>query len=170
MTKFSDAQDVDGNYRVLNGDYPFRTKKTITFAGGTTDAWGDDGGALDGAAIFTVTGVVQVKILGEVTTNLGGGGALIEAGITGDTAIFMPQETETNLDAGHIWLNDGTPAAYYIVGEEGAAIDNLPEYLLNGQDIILTVSNAQNVTSGVIDFFAFWKPVSDDGSLVDSGN
>ena len=136
MTKFSDAQDVDGNYRVLNGDYPFRTKKTITFAGGTTDAWGDDGGALDGAAIFTVTGVVQVKILGEVTTNLGGGGALIEAGITGDTAIFMPQETETNLDAGHIWLNDGTPAAYYIVGEEGAAIDNLPEYLLNGNDLI----------------------------------
>ena len=157
--------DRDANHVPLTGDYPFRTKRTITFLGGTTNAWGDDGGTLDGGAIYTVTGIVQVKLLGEVTTSLGGGGALIEVGIAGDTAIFMPQETETNLDAGHIWLNDGTPAAFYIIGEEGAAIDNLPEYLLNGQDIILTVSNSQNVTSGVIDFFALWKPISDDGSL-----
>jgi hypothetical protein len=165
MTAFDSATDRDANSQVLSGDYPFRTKHTVTFAGATTDAWGDDGGALDGGAIFTVTGVIQVKIMGEVTTNLAGGGALIEVGISGDTAIFMPQETETNLDAGHIWINEGTPAAYYIIGEEQAAVDNLPEYLLNGQDIILTVSNAQNVTSGVIDFFALWKPISDDGAI-----
>ena len=169
MTKFETAQDRDANFVPLSGDFPFRTKKSITFAGATTNAWGDDGGTLDGGAIFTVTGVVQIKILGEVTTNLAGGGALIEVGISGDTAIFMPQETETNLDAGMIWLNEGTPAAYYIIGEEEAAADNLPIYVLNGQDIILTVSNAQNVTSGVIDFFALWRPLSDDGAVVDSG-
>ena len=123
MTKFETAQDRDANFVPLSGDFPFRTKKSITFAGATTNAWGDDGGTLDGGAIFTVTGVVQIKILGEVTTNLAGGGALIEVGISGDTAIFMPQETETNLDAGMIWLNEGTPAAYYIIGEEEAAAD-----------------------------------------------
>jgi hypothetical protein len=169
MSSFSDSMDRDANRQVLNGDYPFRTKKTITFAGATTDAWGDDGGALDGGAIFTVTGVVQVKLIGEVTTSLAGG-AIIEVGIDGATAIFMPQETDTNLDAGHVWINEGTPAAYYIIGEEQAAADNLPEYILNGQDIILTVTNNDNTDSGVIDFFALWKPISDDGSIVASSN
>ena len=169
MTSFDASTDRDANRVPLVGEYPFRTKKTITFAGATTDAWGDDGGALDGGAIFTVTGVVQVKLIGEVTTSLAGG-AIIEVGIAGDTAIFMPQETDTNLDAGHIWLNEATPAAFYIVGEENAAIDNLPEYLLNGQDIILTVTNSDNTDSGVIDFFALWKPISDDGMVVASSS
>lgn len=170
MSRFDAVQDIDGNFEHIRSDFPFRASKTITFAGATTNAWGDDGGTLDGAAIFTVTGVVKCQVMGEVTTNLAGGGALVEVGITGDTAIFMPQETETNLDAGQVWLNDGTPAAYYIIGEENAAIDNLPIYLLNGQDIILTVSNAQNVTSGVIDFFCLWAPVSNDALVADSGN
>ncbi|MDD5109493.1 MAG: hypothetical protein PHC29_08380 [Candidatus Omnitrophica bacterium] len=166
---FSDSMDRDANRNVLTGDYPFRTKKTITFAGGTTDAWGDDGGALDGAAIFTVTGVVQIKLIGECTTNLTGDTATVEVGITGATAIFMAQSTATDIDAGDIWINDTTPATYFIVGEEQAAADNLPEYILNGNDIILTVTTA-NVTAGVIDFFALWKPISDDGSVVASTN
>ena len=157
--------DKDANRVPLTGDYPFRASRTITFAGGTTNAWGDDGGTNDGGAIFTVTGVVQVKVIGEVTTNCAGG-ATEEVGITGATAIFCAQETDTNLDAENLWINNGTPAAYYIVGEEQAAADNLPEYLLNGQDIILTTAGGANTTSGVIDFFALWKPISDDGAIV----
>lgn len=168
MTEFAAAIDRDANRVPLTGSFPFRTKKTITFEGATTDAWGNDDGALDGGAIFTVTGVVEVKVIGEVTTSLAGGG-VIEVGIAGATAIFMPQETDTNLDAGHVWINEGTPAAFYIVGEEQAAADNLPTYLLNGQDIILT-DTTDNTDSGVIDFFALWKPISDDGEIVASDN
>lgn len=169
MTQFDAVQDIDGQGKVIRGDFAFRTSKRITFAGATTNAWGDDGGTLDGGAIFTVTGLLKVQVFAEVITNLAGG-ATAEVGIAGATAIFLAQETDTNLDAGNIWLNDGTPAAYYIIGEEQAAADNAPIYVLNGQDIILTTAGGANTTSGVIDFFALWSPISDDASLVDSGN
>jgi hypothetical protein len=163
--RFNDSMDRDANRQVITGDWPFRTKRTITFAGGTADAWGDDGGALDGGALFTVTGLVYAKLVAVCTTSLTGDTATIEVGVTGATAIFMPTETATQIDAGQIWLNDAGNATYAIVGEEGAAADNLPEYLLNGNDIILTVKTA-NVTAGVLDFYCLWKPVSDDANVV----
>jgi hypothetical protein len=156
---------LDGNGNPLQGEFPFVAKKAVTFDGGTADAWGNDGGALDGGVLFTVTGVVKLYLLGEVNVNLAGG-ATIEVGITGATAIFMPQETDTNLDAGHVWLNDGTPATYYIIGEEEAAADNLPIYLLNGQDIILTISGGTDTTGGQVDFYCFWRPLSEDGNVI----
>lgn len=163
--RFLENIDIDGSFKAVGGEFPCTTKKAVTFIGATADGWGDDGGALDGGALFTVTGVVKVQVYGKVNTDLAGG-ATVEVGIAGATAIFMPQETDTNLDAGMVWLNEGTPAAYYIIGEEQAAIDNLPTYLLNGQDIILTVSGGQNVTSGQVDFYARWRPLSDDAKIV----
>ena len=68
MSTFDDAMDRDANRVPLTGDYPFRTKRTIEFAGATTDAWGNDGGALDDSAIFTVTGLVQVKLIADIKT------------------------------------------------------------------------------------------------------
>lgn len=138
------------------------TKKSITFAGGTTDAWGDDGGALDGGVVFTVTGLVKCQLVAVCTTDLTGATATIEVGITGATAIFMPTETATQIDAGQIWLNDAGNTTYAIIGEEEAAADNLPVYLLNGNDIILTVKTA-NVEAGVLDFYCIWTPISTDG-------
>ena len=168
MTKFSDAQDIDGNYRVLNGDFPFRTKRTITFTGAAgSNTWGDDGGTLDGEAIYTVTGVVLVKMFAACTTLLDSdGAATIAVGIAGATTIFLPTETATQIDAGQLWKNNAANAAYAVWGEEAAAADNFPEYLLYGQDIILTVAGGANVTAGVLDFYALWKPISDDGSIV----
>jgi hypothetical protein len=145
------------------------TKKTITFDGGTTDAWGDDNGALDGAAIFTVTGLVFARVIGVCTTNLTGNTATVEVGISGATSIFMPTETATQIDAGQIWINDAGNATYAIVGEEEAAADNLPLYLLNGNDIILTVGTA-DVTAGVIDFYCLWRPISTDADVEASTN
>jgi hypothetical protein len=162
---FNASLDLDANGKpIYRGEFPFRTKRTITFLGETTDAWGNDGGALDDSAIFTVTGVVMVKLIADIKTSLTGASATIEVGITGDTAIFMPTETGTQLDAGQIWFNDAGNATYGIVGEEAAAADNLPEYILNGNDIILTVKTA-NVATGKIDFYALWNPISDDGSI-----
>lgn len=168
MTQFDAVQDIDGQGKVIQSDFAFRTKKRITFAGGTTNAWGDDGGTRDGGAIFTVTGLVKVQLFGEVITDLVGG-ATVEVGISGATAIFCSQVTDTTLDAGEIYLGDTTPASYFIIGEEQAAADNAPIYLLNGNDIILTTTTT-NTTSGVIDFFALWTPISDDGAVEDSGN
>lgn len=157
--------DRDANRVPLTGDFPFRTKRTLTFDGGTTNGWGDDGGTLDGGAVYTVTGLVEVKLYGECTTDLVGG-ATVEVGVTGATAIYCSQITDTVLDAGEIYIHDTSPASHMLVGtEEQAAADNLPTYALNGTDIILTTTTT-NTTSGVIDFFALWKPISDDGSVV----
>jgi hypothetical protein len=140
------------------------TKRSVTFLGGTTDAWGDADGALDGTAIFTVTGLVFAKIIAVCTTSLIGDTATVEVGITGDTAIFLPQETATQIDIGQIWINDAANTTYAIAGEEAAAADNIPEYILNGNDIILTVGTA-NITAGAIDFYCIWRPISQDADI-----
>lgn len=164
MATISSAFYRDGN-RVPITNQGLITKRTITFAGGTTDAWGDDGGALDGAAIYTVTGLVFAQVIAVCTTDLTGANATIEVGITGDTAIFMPTETGTQIDSGQIWFNDAANAAYGIIGGETAATGNLPYYALNGTNIILTVKTA-DVTAGVIDFYCIWTPISDTGNVV----
>jgi len=139
-------------------------KRSITFLGGTTDAWGDDGGALDDSALFTVTGLVTARLVAVCTTLLDGANATLAVGITGATTIFIPTETATQVDAGQILLNDAANTTYAIIGEEDAAADNLPKYLLNGNDIILTVATA-NITAGVMDFYCIWTPISSDGNV-----
>ena len=167
MSALSTSLHRDANYVPIQG-IGCIAKKTITFDGGTTNAWGDDGGTLDGAAIFTVTGLVRARVVAVCTTDLAGASATVEVGIEGATAIFMPTETATQIDLGQIWLNDAANATYAIIGEEEAAADNLPVYLLNGNDIILTVKTA-NVTAGVLDFYCIYDPISSDASVADSG-
>jgi len=147
------------------------TKKSITFAGATTNAWGDDGGTRDGGVIFTVTGLVLCKLIAVCTTLLDSdGAATLAIGITGATTIFMPTETATQIDADQIWLNDAENTTYAIIGAESAATGNLPEYALYGNDIILTVAGGANVTAGVLDFYCIWRPISSDANVADSGN
>ena len=157
------AYRVDGNYKPIWTD-GFVTKKTITFAGATTNAWGDDGGTLDGAAIFTVTGAVRARVYGICTTNLAGTGTH-SVGIAGDTAIYLPVEAATDINSGDFVINNATVTAYPILGEQAAAADNFPEYVLNGQDIIMTIAGGANITSGVIDYYCICVPWSTDGDV-----
>ncbi len=140
------------------------TKKTITFIGATTDAWGNDGGALDGSAIFTVTGVVRARVFGICTTNLGGAGTHA-VGIAGDTAIYLPVEDAGDINSDDFVINNATVTTHPILGEQAAAADNFPEYALNGQDIIMTIAGAANITSGVIDYYCIWVPWSPAGNI-----
>ena len=158
----------DGNHVPIT-NLGLITKKTITFAGATTNAWGDDGGTLDGAAIFTVTGAVTAKVLGVCTTDLGGTGTHA-VGIAGATTIFLPTEAAGDVNSGDFVINNAVVAAYFILGEQDAAADNLPLYMLNGQDIIMTIAGGANITSGVIDYYCIWNPISSDGDVADSGN
>ena len=164
MATISQTFYRDGN-RVPIVNEGIITKRSVTFAGATADAWGNDGGAKDGGVLFTVTGLVKVKLIAVCSTDCTGAGSTDEVGITGATAIFMPITTMTSLDAGHIWLNNATPATYFITGEQQAAADNLPEYTLNGNDIIMTTKTA-NTEAGVVDFYCIWSPLSTDASVV----
>lgn len=157
----------DGNRVPIQGD-GLTTIKTITFDGGTTNGWGDDGGSLDGAAIFTVTGVVRLQVFGICTTNLAGSGTHA-VGIATATTIYLPTEAAVDINSGDYVINNATTTAFPILGAESDAAGNFPQYALNGQDVIMTIGT-NNITSGVIDYYALWVPWSTDGSVSDSGN
>ncbi len=135
------------------------TLKTMTFAGGTTNDPGDQTGTGNPATLFTVTGIVAVRLLAVCTTNLAGAAATLEVGVVGNTAALIAQSTGTDIDAGEIW-HDATPDS----GIEAVTV--APEKLIvNGLDIIQTVGTA-DVTSGVINYYCFWRPISDDALVV----
>lgn len=168
MAVTAESFHLDANFKPIT-NLGLITKKTITFDGGTTDGWGDDGGALDGAAIFTVTGVVQVVMFGICTVNLAGTGTHA-VGVATATTIYLPTEAAVDINAGDYVINNATTTAFPILGAESDAAGNFPQYALNGQDIIMTIANSNNITSGVIVYYAIWNPISSDGAVADSGN
>ena len=149
--------DLDANGYQLQGLLPFRATKRITFAGETDDAIGDKDGALASFPIFTVTGDVQVFIFGICKTSLVGAGTL-EVGVVGNTASLLAQISDvTALDENMTYL-DATPAL-----AEGVAPVVHP---IGGGLDIKGKTTGTDITAGVIDFFCFWRPLSDDGNLV----
>ena len=90
-------------------------------------------------------------------------------GIAGATTIFLPTEAALDINSGDFVANNATVGAYLILGEQDAAADNFPLYMLNGQDIIMTVAGGANIESGVIDYYCIWNPISSNGAVVDSG-
>ena len=137
-------------------DLGIRVKKTITFDGGTPNAIGDYDGSGNPATVFTITGEVMLKVFGHCTTLLAGATATLEVGIAGNTAALIAQTTSTDVDVNEIWI-DAAPAT----------VEALPSYsvLVNGTDVILTVAT-ENITSGVIDFYGYYVPISSDGRVV----
>ena len=136
---------------------------TATFDGGTGDALGDHDGTGDGAALFTVTGDVIVRIIAVCTTNLTfASDATIEVGITGATAAIIAQSdmSLSALAAKEIWLGSAPDQEYEVIG------DARKEFIItDGNDILMTVGTA-NVTAGVIAFYCDWRPLSTDGLVV----
>lgn len=158
MTAFSASLDLDANSRVIGSGLPFLASKRITFAGGTTDAIGDDGGALDPFTIFTVTGDVLVDVIGICKTTLVGA-ATLEVGVTNATASLLAQIADaTTLAVNEMWGPDASPslAEAYTPTMHGIG---------GGLDIIGTVGTT-DITAGVIDFYCFWRPLSSDGLVV----
>jgi hypothetical protein len=147
---------------VADPEWGLRCEKKITFAGATTDAWGNDGGALDGAALFLVTGTVRARLIGIVeVTCTKSSSAVIEVGVPGATAGIIAQTAADALVIGEIW-HDNSPDNE--IELDTVAVKNI---LANGLDIILTVSGG-NVLTGAVKFICCWYPLSADGRVVPS--
>ena len=132
--------------------------KTITFAGGTTNAIGDIDGSGDPFTIFTVTGDVIVKVIGICTTSLVGAGT-VEVGITGGTALILAQVANaTTIDAGQIWHDAAVDAKV-----ELASV--MVEKIVSGGSDIIGTSGTADITAGVIKFICLWKPISEGSSV-----
>ncbi len=158
MTTYNPAlHDMDGNGWIINGPLPFKASKRITFAGGTAGAIGDKDGALATFPIFRVTGDVMVWVFGICKTDLVGAGTL-EVGIAGNTAVLLAQIADaTTLDANEIYL-DATPAL-------GKGLDFKTNIIAGGLDISGKVTTT-DITAGVVDFYCFYRPLSEDGAVL----
>ena len=129
------------------------------FAGATTNARGDDGGTSDPLTLFTVTGDVEVGIIGVCTVDLvSAGGGTVSVGPTDNTTLFMAALTATGLDANEVWV-DATPAI-------GKPLDSLSFYIVgNGEDIVEATATA-DITAGQVYYLALWRPISSGSTLV----
>ena len=133
---------------VLNARVPQVTTKTVTFDGTT---WGDIGTD----TIATITGRVLLLQHGAYcTTLLAGASATVELGTAGNIAELIAQTTATDIDADDVW-GSATPD----VGAGPSLSNNIV-----GLNIILTTATAA-VSSGVLDFYFRWVPLSPDGNL-----
>lgn len=131
-------------------------KKTMTFAGGTTNDPGDFDGTGNPATLFTVSGgMVSVKLYARVVTALAGATATIQVGTTVAAGTIIASTTATNLAVNEVW-NDASP-------DISAEVDSTLRIV--SQNIIQTVGTA-NITSGVIEYIALWKPITEGATLV----
>lgn len=131
-------------------------KKVMTFDGGTTNDPGDFNGTGNPATLFTVTGIVFVKLFGRCTTGLAGATATLIVGTAISTSALLASTTATTLAVNEIW-HDATPDA----SVELSSV--LTEKIVN-QNIIQTVGTA-DITSGVIEYTCLWKPLSEGSSV-----
>jgi hypothetical protein len=155
---------IDANHHPLTALDSFNVEKAspTAFAGGTTNARGDDGGTSDPLILFTVTGDVLVRVFGVCTIDLVSAGAgTLEVGLTGNTPFLIAQTTATTIDANEIWY----AAAPADIGGKALASINGPFIIINGLDIIETIGTA-DITAGQIYYICLWRPLSPDGNLV----
>lgn len=123
------------------------------FAGGTTNAHGDSAGTGNPYSLFTVTGVVEVAVIGLCNTLLASTTGTLEVGLTGNTAALIAQTTATDIDATEFWSDTAPSTA-----------ESWPTTKLIAGNIIETTGTA-DITSGQIDYYCLWRAVSSDGNV-----
>lgn len=140
------------------GQWNIAVKRSDVFDGGTADAHGDADGASNPYTLFSVTGDVEVLIVGIVNTNLAGATATLEVGVAGNTAKLLPQTTATDLADGDVWTDTGAEAGVDVFATETFVIND-------GADIIETTGTA-DITAGQIDYYCFWRPLEPGAKVV----
>jgi hypothetical protein len=149
------AFDTKRNQRAAHFDWKVEENYYSDISGLTT--------AASPVTLFTVTGLVECKIVGV-------GGALTSASNTGTLAVGVTGATTlglgtTTIDTtnfptgGAIWI-DTSPT---LLGEAIVAT-NLTGFLTNS-NIILTIAT-NNMLTGALRFLCAWRPWSSDGSVV----
>lgn len=141
-----------GDYTVpVDGGVWYGCTKAITYAAGTT-------GAASAKTIFTVTGVVRLRIIAKCITDLtSGGAATVEVGTTKNSAGLIAQTAFSAIDADELW-HDATPDA-------SVEAETVAPVRLVSQSIVETIGTT-TVTGGSLEYSVLWQPVSADGNVV----
>ena len=108
--------------------------------------------------LFTVTGLVRMKVIAEVTGNGAGATATIELGNEGDTDLWIPTTTITDMVDGEIWA-DATPTEV-----DGNFSSLVFDKVVNDVDIGYEIKTAA-ATGGSIVFHCWWEPINSTGAV-----
>jgi hypothetical protein len=142
------ALQRDANWRTIDNNDAFLLTSDWAFEAAST-------GATGAHALFEVTGVVALNVIGLCTADLtSGGSATVEVGTATSTAALCSQQTATNIDDHEVW-HDSVLA----IGGQVAGHTHIVD-----EDVILTVATAA-VSGGAMKFIAFWRPISADGNV-----
>ncbi len=122
--------------------------KAITYSALTT-------GAVGTTTLFTVTGVVALRVFAVCSgVDLTGSGTL-EVGIAGNTAAVIAQTAATAIDVGEIWYGTNPPTVGVMPGQ----------LILSATDVIQTIAT-NTVTAGTLTYYCLWFPLSQSASVV----
>lgn len=138
-----------------------RERKTIAFSGAAGN------GAVGTVLVFTVTGVIWLDWLTIFCTEslASGGAALVEVGVAADTDGLAAQITATDLDAGMWWPGVAGAVGTVAATGAGAAATHAACKVLNGANIIVTVTTAA-VSDGTVVVDARYRPLSAGARMV----
>lgn len=151
---------VQGFIAAGAADYMPKLAKKAIAAAGTSFTTG-----ASPVTLFTVTGVVLVRLWAAITTALAStsNNGTLAIGVTGATGGIISATTMdgTNFPTGSIWTGDTSPTL------KGEALQNAPlnGFLINGVNIIATIAT-NSATAGVMDFYCEWRPVSSGATVV----
>lgn len=149
-------QDANGG-PIIDAVWGQKLDKNVVFAGGTTNDMGDYDGTGNPKTLFSVKGVVRMRILAKCTVSLVGSGATLEVGTALSTAGLIPQTSAEAIDANEIWHDATTPDSSI------EATTVLVEKIVS-QNVIQTVGTA-NITAGAIAYTCLWYPLSENAEV-----
>lgn len=158
MTNYSNFPNgitVEGGLHV-DVDATITVKTSSAFTGGTLNAHGNFAGTGNPYSLFTVTGVVELRIFGVCSVDLAGATATLEVGVVSNTASLIAQTTATNIDADEIWLS-ATP---------GLKVMAVSGSLFVSTSTIIETAATANITAGQITYYCIWRPISSGATVV----
>jgi len=106
--------------------------------------------------LFTVTGEVEVIIIGYIDVAVAGVNLTLEVGVAGATAGLIALTAVGALLIDLLWV-DAAPAV--LVAKPATKV------IANGADIIHTIRTGA-ATAGAITYHCWWRKLSTDGNLV----
>jgi hypothetical protein len=110
--------------------------------------------------VFTITGLVRVRLWQTCTENVAGGGASIQYGYAGVTDAFIATTAAADLDAGHLWY-DATPSTHL----DATATVMILDYMLDTLDVGYEITGAA-MTDGILIFHCVWEPLVSGATVV----
>jgi len=110
--------------------------------------------------VFTVTGLVRVRLWQICTEDVAGAGASIQYGYAGATNGFIASTAAADLDIGELWY-DATPTTVI----DATATCMIFDYVINGLDIGYEITGAA-MTDGILVFHCVWEPLEAGATVV----